>query len=218
MKRRIGLFGAGQHGRVVLSLLRQLDDVQPVLFIDDQPRLWGTEVDGIPVAGPLADLPALKQRFRLDDVFPSLAPAQLRRKLLTLADSLNLNLPTLIHPAAIIDPGTVLGRGVLVEAGCCLTPAPRVADLCILNPMVSVNHDCRLETAVHLAAGVTLGGDVHIGENSLLGVGAAVGPGIRIGRNCLVGAGAAVLRDVPDRHVVIGNPGRILPRRDGDGQ
>lgn len=213
MSLRIALYGAGQHGRVVLSLLRQLTEFEPVVFIDDNPALHHTEIAGLPVAGSLDRLAEFTDHYRLDALFPSLAPFHLRRKLAEQADLLNLKLPTLIHPAAIIDPDTTIGRGVLIEAGACLTPAPIIADLCIINPLASVNHDCRLETAVHLAAGVVLGGDVWIGENTLVGVGAAIAPGIRIGHHCLIGAGAAVLRDVPDHSVVIGNPGRIRSRQ-----
>ncbi len=44
----------------------------------------------------------------------------------------------------------------------------------------------------------------------MVGVGAAIPPGTTIGENCLVAAGAVVIRDIPDRSLVAGNPGRVI--------
>ena len=51
-----------------------------------------------------------------------------------------------------------------------------------------------------------------VGEGSLIGMHATVLGGTVIGRNCLVAAGAVVPPNlqVPDHHVVIGVPGRIV--------
>ena len=37
-------------------------------------------------------------------------------------------------------------------------------------------------------------------------------PGVRIGRGSTVGAGSVVTKDVPEFHVVAGNPARILKK------
>jgi serine acetyltransferase len=47
---------------------------------------------------------------------------------------------------------------------------------------------------------------VDIGANAII-----IGP-ITIGHDVLVGAGAVVLKDVPPNSVVVGNPGRVIPR------
>jgi acetyltransferase-like isoleucine patch superfamily enzyme len=43
-----------------------------------------------------------------------------------------------------------------------------------------------------------------------VGAGAVLLPGIEIGEEAFVGAGAVVLRDVPPRTVVVGNPARAI--------
>jgi maltose O-acetyltransferase len=43
-----------------------------------------------------------------------------------------------------------------------------------------------------------------------VGGGAVLCPGIEIGEEAFVGAGAVVVRDVPPRVVVVGNPARVL--------
>jgi FkbM family methyltransferase len=48
---RIVLYGAGNNGRALLRGLRSLG-VEPLAFSDGNPRLWGTEVDGLSVLAP----------------------------------------------------------------------------------------------------------------------------------------------------------------------
>lgn len=50
------------------------------------------------------------------------------------------------------------------------------------------------------------GDRVDVGANAII-----IGP-ITIGDDVAIGAGAVVLKDVPSKHVAVGNPARILPR------
>jgi acetyltransferase-like isoleucine patch superfamily enzyme len=43
-----------------------------------------------------------------------------------------------------------------------------------------------------------------------VGGGAVLVPGVEIGEEAFVGAGAVVIRDVPPRTVVVGNPARVI--------
>lgn len=57
-----------------------------------------------------------------------------------------------------------------------------------------------------------------IGDNSLIGIGASVLNRARIGRNCVIGAHALVTegKDIPDNSLVVGMPGRVVRRVEGD--
>ena len=46
------LFGAGWLGRFVLNGLRKAG-VEPIAFIDNNPMIWGTTVEGLPVLSPV---------------------------------------------------------------------------------------------------------------------------------------------------------------------
>ena len=45
------LFGAGHLGRKVLKKLKTIGK-QPVAFIDNNPKLWGTDIQGVPILAP----------------------------------------------------------------------------------------------------------------------------------------------------------------------
>ncbi len=51
-----------------------------------------------------------------------------------------------------------------------------------------------------------------IGDGSLIGMGTTVLNGAVIGQNCLIGAGALVTegKEIPDRSLVVGTPGKVI--------
>jgi acetyltransferase-like isoleucine patch superfamily enzyme len=50
----------------------------------------------------------------------------------------------------------------------------------------------------------------HILEGAMIGANSTLLPGILVGKKALIGAGSVVIRDVPDRAVMVGNPARII--------
>lgn len=57
---------------------------------------------------------------------------------------------------------------------------------------------------VDLIRPITVGNNVHIGNNVI------VMPGVTIGNNCIIGCGAIVTRDIPDNSVAVGIPARVI--------
>jgi len=53
---------------------------------------------------------------------------------------------------------------------------------------------------------------VIIGRGVFIGARAIILKGVTIGDRAIVGAGAVVSKDVPARHVAVGNPARVLPQ------
>lgn len=50
----------------------------------------------------------------------------------------------------------------------------------------------------------------YIESGCLIGIGAIVLSGVRVGRGSIVGAGAVVTKDVPERSLCVGVPGKVL--------
>lgn len=77
----VAVYGAGHAGIQLAAALASGREYEPRLFIDDNPSLAGTVVDGLRVYRP-QDLPRLIEKFRLSDVLlalPSLSRSRRRR-------------------------------------------------------------------------------------------------------------------------------------------
>lgn len=85
---------------------------------------------------------------------------------------------------------------------------------------LNINHQAVLGRNVNVATGVTIGetargpkkGVPIIGDDVWIGTNAVVVGKVRIGNDVLIAPLTFVNFDVPDHSIVIGNPGRIIPR------
>jgi UDP-perosamine 4-acetyltransferase len=116
----------------------------------------------------------------------------------------------LIHPSAIMAPGTVMGSGIFVGPGAIVNIASSLGDGVILNTGASLDHDGVLEDFAQVCPGCALSGATTVGEGGFLGTGASTIPCINIGAGSVVGAGGVVIRDVPDGVTVVGVPAKPI--------
>lgn len=85
---------------------------------------------------------------------------------------------------------------------------------------VVINPDAKLGKNVNIATGVTIGaenrgerkGAPTISDNCWIGTNAVVVGNIKIGSDVLIAPLTYVNFDVPDHSVVVGNPGKIIPK------
>ena len=87
---------------------------------------------------------------------------------------------------------------------------------------VIIHPDARLGRNINIGTGVTIGmenrgkrkGAPQISDNCWIGTNAVIVGNVKIGRDVLIAPLTYVNFDVPEHSIVIGNPGRIIPRED----
>lgn len=115
------LFGAGSLGRQILARLRQIG-VEPAAFADNNPALWGREVDGLHV---LSAMDAVREFGRdtpfFVTIYNSRAPRQQLRKMgirTVPSPVLAMRFPDALLPLGCIDrPSRLIAKSAMVRDG-----------------------------------------------------------------------------------------------------
>jgi sugar O-acyltransferase (sialic acid O-acetyltransferase NeuD family) len=181
-----------------------------VAFLDDRsPAL--TSVLGLPVLGSTASLVRLADQFR--DAIVAVGDSRKRLFLISELENLGYGVPVIVHPRATVSLFAKLAAGTVVMAGAVVNPDASVGKGGIINTGACVDHDCRLGAGVHVCPGVSLAGNVTVGDRTWLGIGSCAKQGVVIGCDVVVGAGATVVCNVGDGLTVVGTPARALARQ-----
>lgn len=214
--KRVFVYGASGHGKVVADILISKNDAEFVGFVDDREDLKGSEVMGFPVIG---NGEWLRQEAAHSQVSVALGTgeSQCRHLLARRCRQWQIEVLTAVHPAATVSRTARLGAGTVVMAGAVINPDARVGMGAIVNTGAVLEHDVEVGDYAHVAPNAVMGGASQLGNFSHLGLGAAVLQGIWIGSHTIIGAGAVVVRDLPDAVVAIGIPARIHRRLQPEG-
>jgi acetyltransferase-like isoleucine patch superfamily enzyme len=112
-----------------------------------------------------------------------------------------------IGRGSLIENDTAIGALTKIQAHAYITAYSTLEEHVFIAPCVVTTNDNfmgRTERRHELVGGPT------IRRGARVGGGAVLCPGIEIGEEAFVGAGAVVIRDVPPRAVVVGNPARQI--------
>ena len=123
---------------------------------------------------------------------------------------------SLIHPSSIVTSRCTIGVGTLIMPLCVINSSTNIGDGVIINTRSNVDHDSSLMDFSSLAPGVSMGGNVFIGERTAISVGASVKHGVKIGKDTVVGGSSYVSKDVGDNMVVYGVPAKFIRNRRAD--
>lgn len=208
------ILGGGGHAAVVIECLLLSGRAQPTVVLDANPRLTGTDVLGIPIAGSdgrLGEFAGEAECFAVG--VGSVGDNQLRARLFDLGLACGLEPAVVRHPTAIVSPSAQFGPGCQFLAGCIVNARAVLGANVLANSGAIVEHDCVVGDHAHIGPGACLGGGVRLGARVFLGAGSCVRQGLAIGENVIVGAGAVVVKNVPSFLTVAGNPAVPLARK-----
>ncbi|MEY2569698.1 MAG: UDP-2-acetamido-3-amino-2,3-dideoxy-glucuronate N-acetyltransferase [Acidimicrobiaceae bacterium] len=133
-----------------------------------------------------------------------------------------------------IRSGATIGRDCIIGEGTYIAGEVVIRDRVKVNAMAYLCSGLTLEDGVMVSAGVIFTNDRYprattpdltelrtsdvdehtrptlVREGATIGAGAVIGSGLVVGRFALVGMGSVVTREVPDFHLVVGNPARSI--------
>lgn len=147
------------------------------------------------------------------DLFICVGNNAIREKVQNLMMAHERTIINAIHPSAVVSASVQMGNGVMVAANATINPLVEIGKGVICNTSCSIDHECVIDDYAHIAPGAVLCGNVRVGRSSFVGANAVVRQGISIGNNVMIGAGAVIVKDVPDGVTVVGNPQKLLTKK-----
>jgi len=193
------VFGAGGHGKAVISVLRASGYSVSGVF-DDDPSKQGEKCLGFSVYGFDNELLARPGLTGVVAVGDNAA----RREVASRFD--HIAWLTLVYPDAYVNPTAQLGAGTVVFPGALVGAEAEVGAHVVISG--AVGHEAVLGDFAQLGPGVQVGGGAQVGVGVMLGIGSVVVPNAHIGDWAVVGAGAAVVSDLPADCKAFGVPAR----------
>jgi sugar O-acyltransferase (sialic acid O-acetyltransferase NeuD family) len=205
-KRRVIVWGAGGHGKVIVDALLASDCWDVIGILDDDERKVGQKVLGRPVIGSGGSVAKLAEELNVEMVAIAIGDNYVRDLKFREAREIGLKPANVIHPTAHMSRFVELGEGVTILAGATINPGTTIEDNVCVNTAASIDHDNYLERSCHVFPNATLAGGVRVGAFAYVGSGAVVTPNVVIHRYSYVGAGAVAVHDVPEGVIVSGVP------------
>ncbi|WP_239775675.1 acetyltransferase [Tenacibaculum finnmarkense] len=199
MDKRICLFGASGHGKVIKDIAVN-NNVEVFTFVDDNPKLEVLHNISVIKSAEIASV-------NTENFIISIGNNEIRKKI---ANQLNVQYTYLIDTTATVSKSAKIAAGTVVMPCAVINADVTIGKHCIINTGAIIEHDCSIENYVHVSPNATITGAVSIKEGTHIGAGAIVIPGVKIGKWATIGAGTVIIKDVPDYAVVVGNPGRII--------
>lgn len=207
--KKIVIFGAGGHAKVVADAIIKAGQYEIAAFVDSfttEKNVLGIQVitEDQYFSNPIVNLGVV-------GIGDNSTREKVAQKILSQVPSFEFI--TVIHPSAQIATHTFIDKGTVVFANSVINVSTHIGKHCIVNTSASVDHDCFLEDFSSVAPNVCLGGRCRVGAFSVISIGAVLIHNIEVGPFSVVGAGSLVTKKIPEFSVYYGVPAKKIRSR-----
>lgn len=115
-----------------------------------------------------------------------------------------------IGTLSVVEHHVRIGNGVRLHSQVFVSEHTVLEDNCWIGPNVVITN-AKYPKSPDAKKGLR---GAHVKKNAIIGANSTLLPGLVIGEYALIGAGSVVTKNVPPRHVVAGNPARVINKID----
>jgi sugar O-acyltransferase (sialic acid O-acetyltransferase NeuD family) len=207
IKRKLGIYGAGGHGREVEWAASNGNNFEVVAYIDSNPN--------VACSFPVMSLGEFSSVY--PDALVTVAIGDPKTRARVTQECSGFGFATVVHCDAVLSPSAKLGTGCVVFAGSILSVGVVLGDHVHVNVACSISHDSSIGDYSTLSPGVKVCGNVQIGHSVNIGAGATIingrpGSPLVIGDCSVIAAGSCVTKSVEANCMFAGVPA-VLKKR-----
>lgn len=202
MNKRLGVIGAGGHGKIAADIA-QRTGWKDIVFFDERFSFLDSQYHA---HWPLIAVPEGVIEHQCDGYFVAIGNGKVRQQWCEWLISKGLPLVSLLDPSAVVSRYATIEQGVLVAAASVVNVDSHLSQGVIINTGARIDHDCSISSYTHICPAATLAGTVTVGAHSWVGIGSQIIQNIFIGNNVIIGGGATVINNVSDDSKVVGTP------------
>ena len=203
------IVGAGGFCRVVLSILHSYKNFNVIGIADRDSKNIGEEISGSVIKYSWKNFTEIYEKGTQYAVI-AIGDNDERKELFSRLSSLGFEIPTIIHPSAIIEKDAVVGNGCVICMGIKIGTQVSIGKNGIVWTGSIIDHEAKIGDYVFIAPGCNIAGRVKIGDGSFVGIGSTIKEKITIGKSVVIGAGSVVISDICDNTTVAGVPAKTL--------
>ncbi len=144
--------------------------------------------------------------------FIAIGDVHIRKRWFEKLQSLELTIPNIIDPSAIVSDFTEIGTGNFIGKMAIVVAGSKIGNNNLINSKALIEHRCTIGEHTNLSTGSIINGEVVVEDGVYLGSGAICNGQIKLGKYSVVGSGSVVLKDVEPFTTVVGVPAKIIKR------
>jgi len=201
------IVGDGEFAEIAYEYFTHDSPYEVVAFAVEQAYLKRDELFGLPVVA----LETVEQRFAPEKhaAYVAITYTQLNRvrtRLYGIVKEKGYRCATYVSSKAFVWRNAEVGENCFIFEANVVQYLARIGNNVVLWSGNHIGHRATVGDNAFLSSHVVVSGYSKIGESCFVGVNSTIGDNVTVARDCVIGAGSVVLKDVPERDVVRGNP------------
>jgi|TARA_B100000767_G_scaffold275743_1_gene314958 sugar O-acyltransferase (sialic acid O-acetyltransferase NeuD family) len=199
MKKKIIIFGNGNHAKIVEAEINKLKNYILIKKITNDKDIinFDRKIDSNTYGVVAIGSNYIREKIvkNIKKIKPDFKWTSIISKDALVADKTRIGDGSIIISGSIINIGTIIGKH------------------CSINTGSIIEHDNFFEDFSSIGPGAVTGGNVSIGKRSFLGIGSSVKDNIKIGSDCIIGGQSFVNKNCNKNELLFGVPAKKINKK-----
>jgi len=202
MRKKIIIFGNGDHAKVVTSEINKLNKFKIIAKLKNDKEIINFKKK---INKNIYGIVAIGSNY-------------LREKIVKIVKKYlrNLKWATVISKNAIIAKSVKIGEGSIIIAGTIINTGSIIGKHCNINTGSIIEHDNYFGDFSGTGPRAVTGGNVKVGKRSYLGIGCVIKNKIKIGSDSVIGGKSFVNKNCSNNSTFFGVPAKKITKRKKD--